>query len=168
LVIDKVQLATFCIQETLIGLLYIHATASYLKNRTFLGGDPTLTRRVLHHLIYVNAFIICLDCSLIGLYCAGNGYFFLQGFYKAAIYAIKLRTEFTILEQLRSTLPGGSSYGSGYAGAQHDAENLRAYGVKHRASMNPSQDSGVGMISRTKEAVVTTTTQDIGGKSFLG
>ncbi|KAF2829114.1 hypothetical protein CC86DRAFT_237518, partial [Ophiobolus disseminans] len=99
---DKVQLAVFFIQETIIGLLYIRETASHLKNLTFLGGKRKTTRRVLHHLIYVNIFIICLDCSLIGLCYAG--FFFLQGFYKAAIYAIKLRTEFTILNQLRSTL----------------------------------------------------------------
>ncbi|KAF2027703.1 hypothetical protein EK21DRAFT_38903, partial [Setomelanomma holmii] len=107
LVWDKIQLAAFFLQETLISLLYIRSTSAHLKNMTLLGTDRKTTRRALHHLIYVNVFIIVLDCSLIGLCYAG--FFFLQGFYKVAVYAIKLRTEFTILNQLRSALPGASS-----------------------------------------------------------
>jgi hypothetical protein len=48
-----------------------------------------------------------------------KGYFFLQGFYKVAVYAVKLRTEFTILNQLRKALTGASTGGSGLA-AQRD------------------------------------------------
>jgi hypothetical protein len=104
LVWDKVQLAAFFVQETFIGLLYMRETASHLRNMSFLSEKPKNTQRVLHHLIYPNAFIICLDCSLIGLCYAG--FFFLQGFYKAAIYTVKLCTEFTILNQLRLTCRG--------------------------------------------------------------
>jgi hypothetical protein len=86
LVWDRVQLTAFFLQETIISLLYIRETASHLKNMTLLGTDRKTTRRALQHLIYVNIFIICLDCSLIGLCYAG--FFFLQGFYKAAIYAV--------------------------------------------------------------------------------
>lgn len=106
LIWDKIELAAFFLQETIISLLYIRDTARHLQNVALLGTDTHTTRRILHHLIFVNVFIICLDCSLIGLCYAG--FFFLQGYYKAAVYAVKLRTEFTILNQLRSSLPGGS------------------------------------------------------------
>lgn len=106
LIWDRIELAAFFLQETIISLLYIRETARHLQNVALLGTNTRTTRRVLYHLILVNVFIICLDCSLIGLCYAG--FFFLQGYYKAAVYAVKLRTEFTILNQLRSSLPGSS------------------------------------------------------------
>jgi hypothetical protein len=48
-----------------------------------------------------------------------SGYFNLQGFYKVAVYAVKLRTEFTILNQLRKALTGASTGRSGLV--QRDA-----------------------------------------------
>ena len=145
LIWDKIQLAAFFIQETLIALLYIRETALHLKNMSLLGSDRKTTRRVLRHLIYVNVFIICLDCSLIGLCYAG--FFFLQGFYKAAIYAIKLRTEFTILNQLRSTLPGQSGHEPGYGGAYALSGNRQVPRVNHSARPQGSQDSDVEMVT---------------------
>lgn len=112
LIWDRIELAAFFLQEILISLLYIRCTAQHLQNVALLGTNTRTTRRVLHHLIFVNIFIICLDCSLIGLCYAG--FFFLQGYYKAAVYAVKLRTEFTILNQLRSSLPGSSDQESGF------------------------------------------------------
>ena len=99
---DKLQFAAFFVQEALIGLLYIHATHAHLKNMALLGTDKTTTRRVLRQLIAVNVFIIFLDCSLMGL--CYSDLFFLQIYYKTTVYAIKLRTEFTILNQLRASL----------------------------------------------------------------
>jgi hypothetical protein len=104
---DKLQFAAFFVQEALIGLLYIHATHAHLKNMTLLGADKTATLRTLRQLIAVNVFIIFLDCSLMGL--CYSDLFFLQIYYKATVYAVKLRTEFTILNQLRaSLLPRGT------------------------------------------------------------
>jgi hypothetical protein len=112
LIWDKIELAVFFLQETGMSLLYIRETVRHLQNVALLGTNVRTTRRILHHLIFVNIFIICLDCSLIGLCYAG--FFFLQGYYKAAVYAVKLRTEFTILNQLRSSLPGASEQESGF------------------------------------------------------
>jgi hypothetical protein len=150
LVWDKVQLGAFFIQETAIALLYIRETALHLKNMTLLGTDRKTTRRVLQQLIYVNVFIICLDCSLIGLCYAG--FFFLQGFYKAAIYAVKLRIEFTILNQLRSTLPGQSGHGSGYGGAYAMTGNRQPLRVNQNAQRRGSQDSDVEMVMMTTQS----------------
>lgn len=112
LIWDRISLAIFFLQESLISALYIRCTASHLRNVALLGTNTRTTRRVLRHLIGVNVFIIALHCSLIGLCYAG--FFFLQGYYKAAVYAVKLRTEFTILNQLRSSLPGSSGQESGF------------------------------------------------------
>jgi hypothetical protein len=151
-------------QETSIGILYIRETALYLKNMRLLGTDRSVTRRALHHLIYVNIFIICLDCSLIGLCYAG--YFFLQGFYKAMIYAIKLRTEFTILNQLRSTLPGQSNHGVEYGGAYAMSGNRQVSRIHGNAPAQGSQDSDVEMVVLAdqirvrKDVVVSTRVRD--------
>jgi hypothetical protein len=166
LIWDRVQLAAFFVQETGIGILYIRETSLHLKNMTLLGTDRSVTRRALRHLIYVNVFIICLDCSLIGLCYAG--YFFLQGFYKAMIYAIKLRTEFTILNQLRSTLPGQSSHGVGYGGAYVMSENRQVSRVNANVQVQGSQGSEVEMVVMAdqirvrKDVVVSTHMRDDG------
>ncbi|KAF1846503.1 uncharacterized protein K460DRAFT_377686 [Cucurbitaria berberidis CBS 394.84] len=141
---DRVQLAAFFVQETLIGLLYIRETATHLKNMTLLGTNRKTTRRHLRHLISVNIFIIILDCSLMGL--CYSGFFFLQGFYKVAVYAIKLRTEFTILNQLRSSLPGASTHGSDYvSGSRHLPR------ANQDARQQGSQDSDVEMFAMASQ-----------------
>ncbi|KAG9194754.1 hypothetical protein G6011_04789 [Alternaria panax] len=118
---DKVQVFMFFVQETIIGILYICETAKYLKNMELLGNCRHSTRTSLRNLIAVNVLVIILDCSVMGL--CFRGYFFLQGFHKIAVYAVKLRTEFTILNQLRKALMGASTGGSGLA-ATRDVEML--------------------------------------------
>jgi len=108
-ILSTVQLAVFFLQETAIGILYIHATASYLKNRVSLGGHRAGTRRVLYNLIAINIFIILLDSSLLYVCYARSSHILIKGFYRVTVYVIKLRTEFTILNQLKSTLDGEDS-----------------------------------------------------------
>ncbi|RYN94025.1 hypothetical protein AA0120_g4299 [Alternaria tenuissima] len=115
---DKVQVSAFFVQETLINILYIYETAKYLENMELLGNCRQTTRTNLRNLIAVNVLIIILDCSVMGL--CFSGYFDLQGFYKVAVYAVKLRTEFMILNQLRKALTGASTGGSGLV-VQRDA-----------------------------------------------
>jgi hypothetical protein len=127
---------------------------------TLLGTDKTITRRNLRQLIAVNVFIIILDCSLMGL-CYSN-YFFLQGFYKAAIYAVKLQTEFTILNQLGSSLPGGTSSYTGHLGSgnavQGDRELEKPAGLpKPRGS----DEEDVEMMGKRDEVVITSSTRDV-------
>jgi hypothetical protein len=149
---DKIQFAAFFAQEALIGLLYIRETRAHLKNMTLLGTDKTVTRRNLRQLIAVNIFIIVLDCSLMGL-CYSN-YFFLQGFYKAAIYAVKLQTEFTILNQLRSSLPGGTPSYSGQLGSGNMLQGNRQQEKPIRlARARRSDDEDVEMMGKREEVV---------------
>ncbi|EOA86759.1 uncharacterized protein SETTUDRAFT_153550 [Exserohilum turcica Et28A] len=127
LIWDRVQLAAFVVQETLIGILYIRETSRHLKSMVVLGSDHDTTRWNLRYLIAVNIFIIALDCSIMGL--CYSGFFFLQGFYKAAVYAVKLRTEFAILNQLRASLPGAPRYGSDNVVGQHHSQDDGAMGI---------------------------------------
>ncbi|KAI4961729.1 hypothetical protein J4E86_000758 [Alternaria arbusti] len=113
LIWDKVQVAAFFTQESVIGFLYIWQTSKYFQSLELLGNSRRTTRDNLRNLIAVNVLIIMLDASVLGL--AYSGRFFMQGFYKVAVYAVKLRTEFTILNQLRQALAGGSTGASGFA-----------------------------------------------------
>jgi hypothetical protein len=142
LIWDRVELAAFFVQETIISLLYIRETARHLKTVALLGTSTRSTRRILRHLIFVNVFIICLDCSLIGLCYAG--FFFLQGYYKAAVYAVKLRTEFTILNQLRSSLPGASEQET--SKAHYGRSGSRHLGEPRATRPQGSQDSDIHMV----------------------
>ena len=99
---DKVQLAVFFAQETFLSLLYIRETQLHLKKIAPMHGNKETLQRVLHHLILINIFIICLDISLIGV--CYSSLFYVQGHYKPCVYGIKLRMEFTILNDLRTTL----------------------------------------------------------------
>jgi hypothetical protein len=53
---------------------------------------------MLHHLIYINLLIISLDITLLGIQYASL--FYLQGAFKPAIYGVKLKLEFVILNRL--------------------------------------------------------------------
>ena len=76
------------------------------------------TKQVLHHLIAVNVLVICLDIALLGVQYADM--FYLQGAFKPAVYGIKLKVEFAILNRLIEMLKrrargggvGGSSSGA--------------------------------------------------------
>jgi len=109
---DKVQLAVFFAQETFLSLLYIRETRIHLKRIAPLHDNTATNRRVFHHLIMINILIICLDISLIGL--CYSSYFYVQGHYKPCVYGVKLRMEFTILNELRITLQS-SRRSSGYS-----------------------------------------------------
>jgi hypothetical protein len=65
------------------------------------------TKSMLHHLIYINLLIISLDITLLGIQYASL--FYLQGSFKPAIYAVKLKLEFVILNQLIKSLSCRSS-----------------------------------------------------------
>ncbi|KAF2870195.1 hypothetical protein BDV95DRAFT_608202 [Massariosphaeria phaeospora] len=101
LIWSKFEVTVFFVVETIISLLYIYETRRHLKSTALLSRKDAY-RKVLTHLIWINVYIICLDIALMGVCFAGL--FFLQGHFKVAVYAIKLRTECAILDQLRSTV----------------------------------------------------------------
>ena len=95
----------FSIQEIIISGLYLWETRKILApGRVF---QQKKTREVFHHLIWVNVFIIFLDAALLGTEYANL--FSIQTVFKAAIYSLKLRLEFVVLNQLMDIVQGRSS-----------------------------------------------------------
>jgi len=107
---DNVQVAAFFTVETILSLLYIKETQHFLSITALCRHSKT-SRRILLQLIWVNIFIIALDISILGLCYAG--FFILQGYFKAAVYAIKLRVEFAILNSLRSVVKSNTHHTHG-------------------------------------------------------
>ncbi|KAH4035978.1 hypothetical protein HBI38_178420 [Parastagonospora nodorum] len=157
-IFDKAQLTAFFVQETAIGFLYIYATITYLKNRVSLGANRKATRRVLFCLLSVNTFIICIDCTRLGLLYTQQDYPFLQGFYTATVYAVKLRTEFTVLNQLKSTLV------SEVRGPRRtNTTDVPPIDAELGAEGHISQGSGIELVDRTgieKKVVFTMTSHE--------
>ena len=81
-IMERIQVTFFFVQETILSGIYIWKTTSMLraegplfKNYKNVRGGRG--RKVLVHTIGVNAVIICLDITLIGLEYAGGKWFFL-------------------------------------------------------------------------------------------
>ncbi|KAI3331414.1 hypothetical protein HD806DRAFT_477294 [Xylariaceae sp. AK1471] len=105
---EKVQVTIFFIQESIISALYIASTASLMKLKSLLHGDTN--RQIMKHLIYVNVMIVLLDITILGL--EYSGLYIIQTAYKALVYSIKLKFEFSILNKLvdlTQTRQGNSS-----------------------------------------------------------
>ncbi|KAI9767289.1 MAG: hypothetical protein M1839_004533 [Geoglossum umbratile] len=107
---EKIQVTGFFIQETIISGLYIFETRKLLKpSEVFQKGQ---IRRVMRHLIYINLFVIALD--LIVLITEYAGLFDIQVTFKGAVYSVKLRVEFAILNELMRLASGGARPKSAY------------------------------------------------------
>jgi len=118
----------FSIQEIIISGLYLWETRKILApGRIF---QQKKTREVFHHLAWVNIFIIFLDAALLGTEYANL--FSIQTVFKAAIYSLKLRFEFVVLNQLMDIVQGRASAfdlspiaASGAYGTQRSAQKIQ-------------------------------------------
>lgn len=110
-IMEKIQITAFCTQEFIISGLYVYATHQLPKpGETFKFGKRR-TRQVMLHLIYVNLVVILMDIALLCMQYANL--YEIQITFKGALYSIKLRLEFTVLNQLRSlVLPDVDGYGN--------------------------------------------------------
>jgi hypothetical protein len=100
---EKIQVTAFCIQEFIISGLYVYETRRILKpGETF---QKKRTRQVMRHLIYVNVLIIIMDVILLCTEYANR--YEIQTTFKGAVYSVKLRLEFSILNQLMQIAQGG-------------------------------------------------------------
>lgn len=99
LLMDRIQVTTFFVQEIILSTLYVWKTNNYLKSSSILVRDDKKVDQVMRHLLYANLLIIFLDVVVLILSYV-PGVFFVQAALKPAVYAIKLRLEFSILNQL--------------------------------------------------------------------
>ncbi|KAJ5752087.1 hypothetical protein N7520_009004 [Penicillium odoratum] len=93
---ERIQLTGFSLQETLISAIYIWETVTGLRPVLTLKGPRG--KRVILNLVLINAVAILLDASLLALEYAD--YFDIQTSYKPLVYSIKLKMEFTVLNNL--------------------------------------------------------------------
>ena len=121
-IMERVQLALFCVQEFIISTIYIYCTVRLLKSICH-----SRTREVMVELIIINAICVSMDVVLIGLEYSNN--YVGETSIKAMIYAIKLKLEFAVLNQLMK-LTSRSGLSNGRQWAQDAATNngtVRSY-----------------------------------------
>ncbi|KAH9825612.1 integral membrane protein [Teratosphaeria destructans] len=109
-IMEKIQIAGFFVQETILSSIYIRAAIKII--RTSLS--PTNhNRTAIKQLIGINATIIGMDLCLLILEAASL--YILQTLSKNLIYSIKLKLEFVILGKLVKTAHGsGDELQSGF------------------------------------------------------
>ncbi|KXJ84732.1 hypothetical protein Micbo1qcDRAFT_169997, partial [Microdochium bolleyi] len=95
-VYEKIQLAGFFLQESVISGLYVWEAATGFK--PILAVKATTGRRMLRHLVILFVLTVLLDASLLATQYSGN--FQIQTTYKPVVYSIKLKIEFVILNEL--------------------------------------------------------------------
>jgi hypothetical protein len=119
-VYERTQLVVFAVQEALISSLYIYYAKDVLTTLDEVRKKPR--RAVMKQLIYINIILIALDSVLIGLQFAG--FYEVQTSLKPAIYGLKLKLEFNVLNQLlRATKDRSQDINFCWSGA--DASNSR-------------------------------------------
>ncbi|KAH7195074.1 hypothetical protein BKA60DRAFT_197386 [Fusarium oxysporum] len=99
----KVILFGFATQELIISSLYMWEARKMMRLITPNSGDTA--RRVMKHLIYINILIILMDIFIIGTELGGAHV--IQTTYKSAVYSVKLKLEFPVLNQLRTIVKRG-------------------------------------------------------------
>lgn len=121
-IMERIQLVGFCLQEFAISTLYIVSTVRILGS-----VYHSMTRKVMMQLILINLICIGMDIVLIGLEFSGE--YTSEASIKPMIYAIKLKLEFTVLNQLMSLskvgFTEGSRWGAGAAGPSHQSHELK-------------------------------------------
>ena len=118
-IMERVQLAGFCVQEFVISTIYIVSTVRILGS-----VYHSLTRKVMWELILINAICIGMDIILIGLEYSNE--YVGEASLKPTIYIIKLKIEFIVLNQLMGITKAGLTDGNKYTGgASHHSHELR-------------------------------------------
>ena len=121
-VMERIQLVGFCLQEFVISTLYIVSTVRILGS-----VYHSMTRKVMFQLILINVVCIGMDIVLIGLEFSNN--YIGEASIKPMIYAIKLKLEFTVLNQLmglsKAGFTEGSRWGMGTAGHSNHNHELK-------------------------------------------
>ncbi|KAF2733627.1 hypothetical protein EJ04DRAFT_438758 [Polyplosphaeria fusca] len=111
-IVERTQVTIFFVQEVVLSVIYIWKTTSMLKSEgplfvSYKSVRGSRGRKVLIHTITMSFIIICLDLTLIAL--EFSGLYDIQTSYKGAVYSVKLKMEFTILNALMDLVKGNLS-----------------------------------------------------------
>lgn len=104
IVMEKIQVVGFSIQETIISLLYIYHASRFLKD-----VYTKQTHQVMQLLIFAQLTAIIFDICLVIVDC--NNMFTLKIIIHPFAYAIKLKMEFIVLNQLLALIKHGFAPG---------------------------------------------------------
>ena len=113
-VMERIQLTGFCVQEFAISTIYITSTVSLLGSIYH-----SMTRKVMLQLLLINCICIGMDIILIGLEFTGN--YVGEASIKPMIYAIKLKLEFAVLNQLMGLTKAGFTEENHWQGREQQA-----------------------------------------------
>ena len=118
-VMERIQLVGFCIQEFIISTIYIISTVRLLG-----AIYHSMTRKVMFQLILINCICIGMDIILIGLEFSNN--YVGEASIKPMMYAIKLKLEFAVLNQLMGLTKAGLTEGNRWrSGGEPNSHELK-------------------------------------------
>lgn len=107
-IMERIQQTVFTLQECVMSCLYIYHTRKFLKI-----GYPMQTRKVIGLLLLVQLLVMALDAVLTLFDYTDK--FTLKCTLHPLVYAIKLKLEFIVLNQLQSLVKRGLTPGLGAA-----------------------------------------------------
>ena len=110
-IMERIQLTGFCVQEFIIATIYITSTVRLLGSIYH-----SMTRKVMLQLLLINCICIGMDIILIGLEFSNN--YVGEASIKPMIYAIKLKLEFAVLNQLMGLTKAGFTEENHFQGGQ--------------------------------------------------
>jgi len=138
-VMERIQLVGFCIQEFIISTVYITSTVRLLGSIYH-----SMTRKVMIQLLTINCICIGMDIVLIGLEFTDN--YVGEAAIKPMIYAIKLKLEFAVLNQLMGLTKAGFTEENHFRGegqsASHELRHRTLAAHTHDAENPPDRKVG--------------------------
>ncbi|KAF5857652.1 hypothetical protein ETB97_005473 [Aspergillus alliaceus] len=90
---ERIQLIGFCVQESLLSIIYIWESVKILRLRPKRSHTNILVQ-----LSIINTIILFLDMANVGI--VFGGYYILQAIFQLLTYSIKLKLEYFVLGQL--------------------------------------------------------------------
>ena len=132
-VMERIQLMGFCVQEMVISTIYIVSTVRLLGSIYH-----SMTRKVMVQLLTINCICIGMDIILIGLEFTNN--YVGEASIKPMIYAIKLKLEFAVLNQLMGLTKAGFTEENHWQGrdqAANASHELRNRTLASQTTVDP-------------------------------
>jgi hypothetical protein len=135
---DRVQIAVFFVQETIISFLYIYKTIQLLGPGGEVKRKPL--RQLLVHLILVNILILIFDVALLTFQFSGQ--YAIQTTFKSTVYSIKLKIEFSVLNRLVNILQQTKDLSLGNISNDSDPNNMADHGGSVNAKTSRTANHG--------------------------
>jgi hypothetical protein len=127
----------------IISLIYIFQTVRLL--RVDGGKSEGSLRKLFRHLILVNIVVLIFDITLLAV--QFSGHYEIQTTYKTAVYSIKLKIEFSVLNRLVGLLHHKDLFSNGQS-RTNDTLTLKTWKDTQKSS-NPSSHGGFTKIDES-------------------